>query len=74
MKSFLINVIYAVLSLYYKLLRRPLVYIISFHDLRVSQRLMSNCPEKFDAGEGGSHGLEARDTGVGGPLLPPPTP
>jgi hypothetical protein len=34
---------------------------------------MSNWPEKFLVGEGGSHGLEARATGVADPcLLPQP--
>jgi hypothetical protein len=34
---------------------------------------MSNCYEKFEVGEGGAHGLEARATGAMGPCpLPLP--
>jgi hypothetical protein len=40
----------------------------SFRALRVSQRLMTNCYEKFFVGEGGVHGLEARATGILGLL------
>jgi hypothetical protein len=46
---------------------------LSFHALRVGHRPMRSCYEKLDVGEGGSHGLEARATGDGGPLPPPRT-
>jgi hypothetical protein len=74
LKRCLAIVVYAAISVYYKFLRRPLVYIISFHVLWVGRRLMRDCYEKFFCGGGDSHGLEARATGADGPLPPPPHP